>query len=164
MLSNANNSLAGFITPIKNHDALTYVISNFRKVFNKLGFDASLLTDQEVLALEDHVFDYENEEDPEWLLDTLNGMSVNELDLAPLIGVNLEHKLYGLKRVNIKNYSEAIERIRYVRVALTQVGYSCGLLTDSEVLAFSPALDTVDHSKGIDELVKMLDFFKDRIV
>ena len=158
MISNASGVLAQFITPVKNHAAMVSVSYNFRKLFLAAGFDASLLTDQEVLSLEDQVFEYENEEDTDWLIDTLKDMVEGETELKFLASVNLAHKKYGLKRVNIIEYTSAIKAVKIYRSKIVKLGYSCALLTDNEILAFRPRIVEASRVNDDSVLIEVLNF------
>ena len=57
-----------------NYDSATSMIGNFRKLIHNLGYDCSLLADNEILALEDLIHDYESEGD-DTLIEALDFMS-----------------------------------------------------------------------------------------
>ena len=59
---NLTHKSLGLTRPeIKNYGSLTAVIGNIRSLIYDLGFDCSMLNDQDVLALEDLVHEHEQD-------------------------------------------------------------------------------------------------------
>lgn len=48
------------------------VIRNYRTLIQSLGYDCSLLLDNEILALDNHIYEYENNPQESMLLDVLD--------------------------------------------------------------------------------------------
>jgi len=68
---NLTNKKFGLVRPaIKQYSGLTNIIGNFRKLLHSLGYDSSLLNDQEILAFEDLIYMYE-QGDEESLIEVL---------------------------------------------------------------------------------------------
>jgi hypothetical protein len=60
---------------IKNYASVTAMVFNIRKLIHGLGYDCSLLSDNEILAFNDVVFEYEQNDD-NLLIEILNFLSV----------------------------------------------------------------------------------------
>ena len=76
-----------------------------------------------------------------------------------LSNVNLEHKKYDLKRVNVKQLTGMSAVIGNFRRYLVELGYNCSLFLDTEILAFEELIFNAEQSNdGLDCLKEVLDF------
>jgi hypothetical protein len=48
---------------IRSYSGAVYIIGNFRRLFHSLGYDSSLLIDDEILAFQELVYEYEQNND-----------------------------------------------------------------------------------------------------
>ena len=62
---------------IKHYSSKTAMIYNFRTLIRTLGYDCSLLTDGEILALEDAIAMHEQEPEDSELLEILNFLTTS---------------------------------------------------------------------------------------